>query len=96
MYEDGAAAQDGRLWAGDQILEVSERPTSLIFLYYSALRPGSSVGRHVTITQEVVAGPSEYYRNKSKIMNNGLFLLTSASGWLRKKEATLVILAKYL
>ena len=23
VYEDGAAAQDGRLWAGDQILEVS-------------------------------------------------------------------------
>ena len=22
MYEDGAAAKDGRLWAGDQILEV--------------------------------------------------------------------------
>ena len=23
VYEDGAAAKDGRLWAGDQILEVS-------------------------------------------------------------------------
>lgn len=22
VYEDGAAAKDGRLWAGDQILEV--------------------------------------------------------------------------
>ena len=22
VYEDGAAARDGRLWAGDQILEV--------------------------------------------------------------------------
>lgn len=24
MYEDGAASRDGRLWAGDQILEVSK------------------------------------------------------------------------
>lgn len=24
VYEEGAAARDGRLWAGDQILEVSE------------------------------------------------------------------------
>lgn len=23
VYEEGAAARDGRLWAGDQILEVS-------------------------------------------------------------------------
>jgi hypothetical protein len=23
VYEDGAAARDGRLWAGDQILEVT-------------------------------------------------------------------------
>jgi len=25
VYEDGAAAKDGRLWAGDQILEVRSR-----------------------------------------------------------------------
>lgn len=25
VYEDGAAAEDGRLWAGDQILEVRLR-----------------------------------------------------------------------
>lgn len=32
VYEDGAAAQDGRLWAGDQILEVSY-PMLLIELF---------------------------------------------------------------
>jgi len=31
VYEDGAAARDGRLWAGDQILEV---PYVTVHLYY--------------------------------------------------------------
>lgn len=26
VYEDGAAAKDGRLWAGDQVLEVRSTP----------------------------------------------------------------------
>ena len=33
VYEDGAAAKDGRLWAGDQILEVSDNIMTLYKLY---------------------------------------------------------------
>lgn len=29
VYEEGAAARDGRLWAGDQILEVTTGQTGL-------------------------------------------------------------------
>ena len=39
MYEDGAAAKDGRLWAGDQILEVRSRfLVFLLIIFYSRLK----------------------------------------------------------
>ncbi|EDO33706.1 predicted protein [Nematostella vectensis] len=39
VYEDGAAAKDGRLWAGDQILE---RTTGRVLLNVARLKPGNS------------------------------------------------------
>jgi len=33
VYEEGAAARDGRLWAGDQILEVNESLCIYVLTY---------------------------------------------------------------
>lgn len=49
MYEDGAAAKDGRLWAGDQILEVRSRyfVLFLLIIFYSRLKDIAFASREV-------------------------------------------------
>ena len=37
VYEDGAAARDARLWAGDQVLEVSDLHIQTIHTLISAM-----------------------------------------------------------
>lgn len=37
VYEDGAAAKDGRLWAGDQILEVRLRYVVVFVFFFVVL-----------------------------------------------------------
>lgn len=38
VYEEGAAARDGRLWAGDQILEVNESLRVYVLAYVCVVK----------------------------------------------------------